>query len=83
MGDLPAIEGDSDYTNHFSKLLYATRVGNARFPGLKKDQSKTYKAWAESTLVVGWQSLVTLDGLLVLRAMLWVTPMKLSKQRML
>jgi hypothetical protein len=46
MGDLPAIEGGSDYTNHLSKLLYATRVGNARFPGLKKDQIKTYKAWA-------------------------------------
>jgi hypothetical protein len=46
MGDLPAVEGEPDYTNHFGKLLFATRVGNARFPGLKKDQRKTYKAWA-------------------------------------
>lgn len=46
MGDLPALEGEADFTNHFGKLLFATRVGNARFPGLKKDQRKTYKAWA-------------------------------------
>jgi len=46
MGDLPAVEGEADFTNHFGKLLFATRVGNARFPGLKKDQRKTYKAWA-------------------------------------
>lgn len=46
MGDLPAVRGEPDYTNHFGKLLFATRVGNARFPGLNKNQSKTYKAWA-------------------------------------
>lgn len=45
-GDLPAIEGEADYTNHFGKLLFATRVGNARIPGLKRDQKKTYKAYA-------------------------------------
>ena len=46
MGDLPPGPDGIDYTGHFGKVLFSTRIGNATIDGLDPDQTKTFKAYA-------------------------------------
>jgi len=46
MGDLPPREDGIDYTGHFAKVLFSTRIGNATIDGLDPEQTKTFKAYA-------------------------------------